>query len=71
MKIIVDAIWDDIMPIVARHATAYHMFRALENAFVMNNTSRKLALKRQMNNISMSKGETVNAFYMRITDLRA
>ena len=58
------------MPIVAKHATSYRMFKALENAFIVNNTSRKLALKRQVNNISMKKGETVNAFFMRITELR-
>lgn len=38
MKVIVDVIRDHIVPIVAKHATAYHMFRALENAFIINNT---------------------------------
>ena len=70
MKIIVDAVRDHIVSIVAKHATTYRMFRALENAFIINNIGRKLALKRQMNNINMNKGETINAFFMRITDLR-
>lgn len=65
-----DAVRDHILPIVAKHETAYRMFKALENAFVVNNTGRKLALKRQMNHISMNKGELVNAFFMRITELR-
>ena len=68
MKIIVDDVRDHIVPIVAKHATTYHMFKALENAFIVNNIVRKFALKRQMNNIS--KGETVNAFFMRIIELR-
>ena len=70
MKIIVDTVRDHIVPIVAKHTTAYHMFRALENTFIINNKGRKLALKRQMNSVSMNKGETINAFFMRITDLR-
>ena len=70
MKIIVDSVRDHIVPIVAKHVTAYRMFKALENAFIVINTGRKLALKRQMNNISMNKGESINAFFMRITELR-
>ena len=70
MKIIVDIVRDHIVPIVAKHTTTYCMFRALENAFKINNTSRILALKRQMNSISMNKGETINVFFMRITNLR-
>ena len=64
MKIIVDTVRDHIVPIVANHTIAYRMFRALENAFIINNTGRKIALKRQMNNVSMNKGETINAFFM-------
>lgn len=70
MKIIVDVVQDHIVPIVAKHTTTYHMFQALENAFIINNTGRKISLKRQMNSVSMNKGETINAFFMRITDLR-
>ena len=70
MKIIVNAVRDHIVPIVAKHTTTYRMFRALENAFIINNTGKKLALKRQMNSVSMNKGEAINAFFMRITDLR-
>jgi hypothetical protein len=70
MKMIVDVVRDHIIPIVAKHTTTYHMYRALENAFIINNTGRKLALKRQMNNVSMNKGENINAFFMRITYLR-
>ena len=70
MKIIVDTVQDHIVPIVAKHTTTYRMFRALENTFIINNTGTKLALKRQMNSISMNKGETISAFFMRIIDLR-
>lgn len=70
MKIIVDVVQDHIVPIVAKHTTAYCMFQALENTFIINNTGRKIPLKRQMNSVSMNKGETINVFFMRITDLR-
>lgn len=70
MKIIVDVVLDHIVSIVAKHVTTYCMFKALENTFIVINTSLKLALKRKMNNISMNKGESVNAFFIRITELR-
>ena len=52
MKIIVDVVRDHIVPIVTKHATSYRMFKALKNAFIVNNTGRKLALKRQMNTLA-------------------
>lgn len=70
MKTVVDAVQDHIVPIVGKHEIAYHMLKALEDAFVINNIGRTLALKRQMNHISMNKGASINAFFMRITELR-
>ena len=35
-----------------------------------HNTRRTLALKEQLNHISMNKGEFVNAYFMRIIELR-
>lgn len=70
MKIIVDGVRNHIMPIITKHETAYHMFKALESAFNINNASRTLALKREINHISMKKGESINAYFMRILVLR-
>lgn len=46
IKIIIDAVRKNIMPIIKKHETAYHMFKALENAFEISNASKTLALKR-------------------------
>ena len=46
------------------------MFMSLENTYEINNTGRTLALKTKLNHISMNKGESVNAYFMRIIDLR-
>lgn len=43
------------------------MIKSVENTFEINNTSSTLALKRQMNHISMNK-EPINTFF--ITELR-
>ena len=48
MKIIVDIVWIHVVPIVAKHVTTYHMFKALEKISIVNNTSRNLTLRRQI-----------------------
>ncbi|XP_057820015.1 uncharacterized protein LOC131032929 [Cryptomeria japonica] len=70
IKIIVDGVRNNIMRIIKKHETAYHMFKALKNAFEITNASRTLALKREINHISMIKGESINAYFMWISTLR-
>ena len=70
IQIIVNFFPDHIVPIVSKHKTKYHMFKGLENASIVNNIGRGLSLKRQMNHISMNKGESVNDFFVRIIELR-
>ena len=69
MELIVDAARDHIVPILAKQETAYFMLKCLESTFQINNIDKTPALKRQMNYISMNKGESINAFF-RITELR-
>lgn len=70
IKIIVDGVRKNIMPIIRKHETAFNMFKALEDAFEISNASRTLALKREINHIAMIKEESVNAYFMRISTLR-
>ncbi|XP_059069262.1 retrovirus-related Pol polyprotein from transposon RE1 isoform X1 [Cryptomeria japonica] len=70
IKIIVDGVRNNIMPIIRKQETAYKMFKALEKTFEISNASRTLALKREINHITMNKGETINAYFMRISVLK-
>lgn len=70
MKIIVDAVRDHIVLILSKYETAYCMFKSLESTYEINNSSRCLSLKRQINHINMNKGESINAYFMRISALR-
>ncbi|XP_059067871.1 uncharacterized protein LOC131858597 [Cryptomeria japonica] len=70
MKMLVDAVKDHIVPIISKLEIAYDMFKSLESMYEINNTSRALALKQQLHHVKMIKGETITAYFMRITELR-
>ena len=70
MKLLVDRVKDHILPIKIKLDLAYAMFKALEDMFEINNTSRLLALKNQLHHIKMNQGETITSYLMRIAELR-
>lgn len=70
MKIIIDGVRDHIVPILSKYDKAYEMYKALEKTYEINNASKKLALKREMNQISMNKNEKINAYFLRVSALR-
>lgn len=70
IKIIVDGVRNNIMPIIKKHETTFNMFKALEDAFEISNANRTLTLKREINHITMIKGESVNAYFMQMSTLR-
>ena len=46
---------NDIVPMLTKHQTAFAMMNALLNAFEVNNATRVLALKRQLNHIQLNQ----------------
>ena len=54
MKLIVDYARNHIVTILAKQTTTYLMLKSLESTFETNNTSKTLALKTQLNHISMN-----------------
>jgi hypothetical protein len=46
------------------------MMNALRNAFEINNATRVLALKRQLNHIQVKKGESINSYFLRVAGIR-
>ena len=47
---------NEIVPMLTKHQTTFDMMNALLNAYEVNNATRVLALKRQLNHIQIKKG---------------
>ena len=55
---------------LTKHQTAFDMMNALRNAYEVNNATRVLALKRQLNHIQIKKGESMNSYFLRVDSIR-
>ena len=53
-----------------KHQTAFNMMSALLNAYEVNNATRVLTLKRQLNHKQIKKGESMNSYFLRVASLR-
>ena len=69
IQIILDGVKNDIVPMLIKHIKSY-MMNALRNAFEINNATRVLALKRQLNHIQINKGESINSYFLRVSGIR-
>ena len=65
-KIIIYSVREHLLPRIANLKTAYEMYDALKNMFESNNTLRALTLKGQLQNIKMTKDDTIATFFMKI-----
>jgi hypothetical protein len=69
-KIIIYSVRDHLLPRIANMKTAYEMYEALKNMFESNNTLRALTLKGPLQNIKMTKGDTIAIFFMKMSEIR-
>jgi hypothetical protein len=69
-KIIIYLVRDHLLPRIANLKTTYEMYDALKNMFESTNTLRALTLKSQLQNIKMTKDDTVATFFMKISEIR-
>jgi hypothetical protein len=69
-KIIIYSVRDHLLPCIATLETSYEMYDALKNMFESNDTNRALTLKHQLQNIKMTKDDTIATFFMRISEIR-
>ena len=46
------------------------MFSTIQNTFETNNTSRLLILKQDLLYIKMKNGDSINSYFLRITELK-
>lgn len=70
MQIITDRVKNEIVPMLIKNNTAFKMMEALLNAYEVNNATRTLALKRQLNHIEIKKGESMHSYFLRVASLR-
>jgi hypothetical protein len=68
-KTIIYSVRDCLLPHIANLKTAYEMYDASKNMFERNNTNRALTLKHQLQNINMTKADTIVTFFMRISEI--
>jgi hypothetical protein len=69
-KIMIYSVRDHLLPCIANLKTTYEMYEALKNMFESDNTQRALTLKGQLQNIKMTKGDTIVAFFMKMSEIR-
>jgi hypothetical protein len=46
------------------------MYDVLKNMFESNNTNKSLTLKHQLQNLKMTKDDTITTFFMKISEIR-
>jgi hypothetical protein len=69
-KIIIYSVRDHLLPRIFALKTAYLMYDALKKMFESNNTNRTLTLKHQLQNLKMTKDDTITTFFMKISMIR-
>ena len=69
-RIIIDSVKDHLIPHISEQETAKKMFDGLVGLFETSNTSRRLALRHQLQSTSMSRTDTVATYFMKISQLR-
>ena len=70
MQIILDGVKNEIVPMLMKHQTTFNMMSISINAYEVNNATRTLVLKRQLNHIKIRKGESMNSYFLRVASLR-
>jgi hypothetical protein len=69
-KIIIYSVRNHFLHHISNLKTTYDMYEALKNMFESKNSLRALTLKRQLQNIKMTKVDTVATFFMKISEIR-
>jgi hypothetical protein len=69
-KIIIDSVRDHLLPRIFTLKIAYEMYDALKKMFESNNTNIALTLKHQLQNIKMTKADTIATFFIKISEIR-
>jgi hypothetical protein len=69
-RIIVDSIKDHLIPYVSSKKTPKNIFYALIKLYEGKNINRKMNLKTQLKNTKMQKGEMIQEYFSRISEIK-
>jgi hypothetical protein len=69
-RIIADSIKDHLIPYVSSKKTPKEMFDALTRLYEGKNINQKMNLRTQLKNTRMQKGETIQEYFSRISQLK-
>jgi hypothetical protein len=69
-KIIIYLVRDHLLPHISTLKTTYEMYDVLKKMFESNNINKALTLKQQLQNITMTKDDTIATFFMKISEIR-
>jgi hypothetical protein len=67
-KIIIYFVRDHLIPHISNLKTTKQMY--LKKLFESNNTNKALALRHQLQNLKMTKSDTIATFFMKISEIR-
>ena len=70
MRIIVDSIKDHLIPQVSSKETPKQMYDALSVMYEGKNSNRKMNLRAQLKSTKMSKGELVQDYFTRFSQIK-
>ena len=69
-RIILDAVKDHIIPHITGKTHAFQMWNSLTNIYQSSNENRKMVLREKSKNVHMSKGEGMDSYITKITQVR-
>jgi hypothetical protein len=69
-RIIADSIKDHLIPYVSSKKTPKEMFDALSKLYEGKNINRKMNLRSQLKNTKMQKGEMIQEYFSRISEIK-
>ena len=70
MRIIVDSIKDHLIPQVSSKKTPRQMYDALSRMYEGRNINIKMNLRAQLNSMNMSKGESIQEYFTRVSKFK-
>jgi hypothetical protein len=69
-RIIADSIKDHLIPYVSSKKTPKEMFDCLGKLYEGKNINRKMNIRTQLNNTKMQKGEMIQEYFSRISEIK-
>ena len=70
MSIILDSVKDHLIPYISNLDSSKNMYDALTNLFAIRNIGQVMSLKNELRDTKMTKDDTIDSYFVRISQLR-